>query len=453
MTASGSQMHLGAFLLATGHHQAGWRDPGAAADAGANLAHYVQLARLCEEARLDMVFLEDVLSVRDADPTIVSRMARATIFEPLTLLSALAMATSRIGLVGTASTSYHHPFHVARLFASLDLISGGRAAWNQVTSITDLEARNFDRDKHLAHADRYDRAREFAHVVRGLWNSWEPDSFTRDKESGWFIDAEKMHVLDHKGAHFQVRGPLNVVPSPQGHPVLVQAGSSDAGRELAAESAEVVFTAQTTLADAQEFYGDLKDRMAKYGRPRDALKILPGLSPVVAATRQEAQDKFDRLQNLVIPEVGLRILAEKLDIDDLADYPLDGPIPELSQTERAIGRQNLLRDLARRENLTIRQLYLRIAGARGHLQLVGTAQDIADVMEEWFSKGGSDGFNIMPPVLPTSLEDFVSLVVPELQRRGLFRTEYSGTTLRDHLALAKPTHPAKLGAVARASRN
>jgi len=439
-TSSRREMKIGAFLLATGHHQAGWRAKDAAANGGADIAHYIALAQACEAAKLDMVFLEDVLSVRDTDPEIVSRMARAMIFEPTTLLAALAVSTERIGLVGTASTSYHEPYNVARSFGSLDLISRGRAGWNQVTSITDLEARNFGRDQHFGHAERYVRAEEFAKIVRGLWQSWSPAALCYDKQAGRFFEPDGMRVLNHEGQFFRVRGPLNVAPSPQGHPVIVQAGSSDAGQRLAAQSAEVVFTAQTNLADAQAFYRGLKTRLAGFGRNPSQLHVLPGISAVVGQTREEARQKFEALQELVDFRVALRIVAEKLDIDDLASYPLDGPVPPLPDTQRAIGRQNLLRDLAEREGLTIRELCMRVAGARGHLQLVGSVTEIADVMEEWFLAKGCDGFNIMPAVLPTGLTDFLTLVIPELQRRGLFRTEYRGTTLRAHLELDIPLH-------------
>jgi N-acetyl-S-(2-succino)cysteine monooxygenase len=294
----------------------------------------------------------------------------------------------------------------------------------------------------LLHADRYDRANEFADVVLGLWNSWEDDAFLRDKQSGRFFDPEKLHVLNHKGRHFQVRGPLNVARSPQGHPVLIQAGSSEVGKELAARTAEVVFTAQRTLSDAQAFYADLKARLPKYGRHEDDLKVMPGVFPVVGRSAAEAEDKFNQLQDLIHPDVGLALLSTYIGNFDLSVYPLDGPLPDLPESNASKSRQQLFVDLARRENLSIRELYLRIAGARGHWQLIGTAEQIVDELEERFLKGGADGFNIMPPTVPGGLDDFIELVLPELRRRGLFRTDYEGRTLRENLGLPFPKHVA-----------
>jgi FMN-dependent oxidoreductase (nitrilotriacetate monooxygenase family) len=356
------------------------------------------------------------------------------------LLSALAAVTEHVGLVATASTSFNEPYHIARKFASLDHISGGRAGWNLVTSSNEHEAKNFNRDKHFDHAERYERAIEFAEVVGGLWDSWEDDAFLRDKDQGRFFDPERRHVLDHKGRFFQVRGPLNVARSPQGHPVVVQAGSSEAGRDLAARTAEVIFTAQQTLEDAIDFYSDVKGRLAQYGRHPCDLKILPGVFPIVGRSESEAREKFEQLQALIDPKVGLALVSGLTGGFDLSGYPLDGPIPELPETNASKSRQLLTLELARRENLTIRQLYLRVAGARGHWQLVGTPAQIVDQLEERFVKGGADGYNVMPPVLPAGLDDFVELVIPELRRRGLFRSEYEGRTLRDNLGLRRPVN-------------
>ncbi len=311
-----------------------------------------------------------------------------------------------------------------------------------MTSSSEHEARNFNRDAHFAHADRYERAGEFADVVSGLWNSWEDDAFARDKASGRFYDPAKRHVLRHKGKHFSVQGPLNVSRPPQGHPVVVQAGSSEAGRELAARTAEAVFTAQQTLEDAVAFYADIKGRLARYGRAPEDLKILPGVFPVVGRSESEAREKFEELQSLIDPVVGLALVSGLTGGFDLSEYPLDGPIPPLPETNASKSRQQLMIDLARRENLTIRQPYQRVAGARGHWQLVGTAEQIADQLEERFVHHGADGYNIMAPTLPGGLTDFIALVLPELRRRGLFRAEYAGTTLRDHLGLKRPAHPA-----------
>lgn len=437
-------LSLGAFLYPSGHHIAAWRHPDAKADAGIDFQHYIALAQAAEAAKFDLVFLADGVGTRGDDVEFLSRTAHSyqAQFEPITLLSALAAVTQRIGLVGTASTSFNEPYHVARKFASLDHISGGRAGWNLVTSSNEHEARNFNRDHHLAHADRYERAAEFADVVTGLWNSWEDDAFLRDKASGRYYEPARRHVLRHKGKHFWVQGPLNVSRTPQGHPVVVQAGSSEAGKELAARSGEAVFTAQQTVEDAVAFYADVKGRLARYGREADDLKILPGVFPVVGQSESEAKEKFEQLQALIDPVVGLALVSGLTGGFDLSGFPLDGPIPELPETNASKSRQRLVIDLARRENLTIRQLYQRVAGARGHWQVIGTPEQIVDQLEERFRKYGADGYNIMSPVLPGGLTDFIALVLPELRRRGLFRAEYHGSTLREHLGLKRPAHPA-----------
>ncbi|BCM83856.1 LLM class flavin-dependent oxidoreductase [Methylobacterium indicum] len=436
------QMKLGAFLMTDGHHVAAWRHPDGRPDAHVSLDHFVRLARLAESAAFDAVFLADSSGVRNTDPASLSFTSRAASFEPLTLLSALSVVTERIGLIATASTSFNEPFNLARKFASLDLLSGGRAGWNLVTSSSESEAQNFNFERHAAHADRYDRAREFAEVVTGLWNSWEDDAFLHDPESGRFFDPDKLHALHHHGRHFRVRGPLNVARSAQGHPVVVQAGSSEDGRELAAATAEAIFTAQVTLKEAQDFYADVKGRLSRYGRDPDHLKIMPGIFPVVGRTEEEAREKFAVLQERIHPVVGLNLLSTTLGGADLTGYDLDGPLPDLPETNGPKSRQKLLIERARRDNLTIRQLSLAIAGARGHWQVVGTAAQIADQIEERFRSGGADGFNVMAPYLPGGLEDFVAHVVPELRRRGLFREAYEGRTLRDHLGLPKPVHRA-----------
>lgn len=441
MASRGERLHLGAFLYPGGHHVAAWRHPSAQADAGINPAHYRQIARTAEAAHFDLIFLADGVSIRGDDLDALSRTAIRYVgqFEPLTLLAHLAAVTERIGLVATASTTYNEPFHVARKFASLDHLSGGRAGWNLVTSADPREAWNFSRESHLAHARRYARAEEFVDVVRGLWDSYEDAAFVRDRQSGRFFDPDRLHLLAHEGEHFSVRGPLNVPRPPQGHPVVVQAGSSEAGKTLAARTAEVIFTAQQTLEDAVAFYADVKGRMAQYGREPGALKIMPGAFPVVGRTEAEAQDKFGALQELIHPVVG-RSLLEQLTGADLSAYPDEAPLPALPETDGGKSRQDLFVRLARREGLSIRQTYLRAASARGHWTLVGTPAQIADALQERFEAYGADGFNIMPPTLPGGLDDFVALVIPELQRRGLFRTAYAGTTLRDHLGLERPAH-------------
>ncbi|MFA0996600.1 MULTISPECIES: LLM class flavin-dependent oxidoreductase [Pseudomonas syringae group] len=439
MSTTARQMKLGAFLMATGHHVAAWRHPDVPADAGLDFKHYRHLAQVAEAAKFDTLFVAD--SVAAATGDIASRMARSDHFEPLTLLSALSAVTDHIGLIATATTTYNEPYHVARKFASLDHLSGGRAGWNLVTSDAAAEAQNFGRAEHVGHAERYSRAREFHQVVTGLWDSWTDDAFTRNKASGEYYDRAKVHVLDHVGEHFRVKGPLNVARSPQGQPVVVQAGSSEVGRDLAAQTAEVVFTAQTSLASAQAFYADIKGRLSAYGRDADSLKVMPGVFIVVAETEALAKQKFESFQDLVEPQVGVALLGRMLGNFDLSGYPLDGPLPELPLTDSGQrSRQKLLTELADQENLTLAQLGRRIAGGRGHYSLIGTPAQIADELQIWFEHGAADGFNVLVPHLPGGLEDVAQLLVPELQRRGLFRTEYEGTTLRENLGLQRPAY-------------
>ncbi|MCF5382394.1 NtaA/DmoA family FMN-dependent monooxygenase, partial [Pseudomonas syringae] len=439
MSTTARQMKLGAFLMATGHHVAAWRHPDVPADAGLDFKHYRHVARVAEAAKFDALFVAD--SVAAATGDIASRMARSDHFEPLTLLSALSAVTEHIGLIATATTTYNEPYHVARKFASLDHLSGGRAGWNLVTSDAAAEAQNFGRAEHVAHAERYSRAREFHQVVTGLWDSWADDAFTRDKASGEYYDPARLHVLDHQGEHFRVKGPLNVARSPQGQPVVVQAGSSEVGRDLAAQTAEVVFTAQTSLASAQAFYADIKGRLRAFGRDADSLKIMPGVFIVVAETEALAKAKFESFQELVEPQVGVALLGRMLGNFDLSGYPLDGPLPELPLTDSGQrSRQKLLTELADQENLTLAQLGRRIAGGRGHYSLIGTPEQIADELQRWFEQGAADGFNVLVPHLPGGLEDVAQLLVPELQRRGLFRAEYEGTTLRENLGLQRPAY-------------
>jgi FMN-dependent oxidoreductase (nitrilotriacetate monooxygenase family) len=418
------QMSIAAFMMRYGHHVAAWRHPDTDLESNPFKVFREQV-RSAERACLDAVFFADSVALTGA-PSL----------EPLTLLSALAASTENIGLIGTATTTYNEPYTVARQFASLDLLSDGRAGWNLVTSDNAAEAANFGRDQHVAHADRYARAREFHQVVTGLWNSWGPGAFVNDKRGTLPYDPAKLHTLNHRGAHFAVAGPLNVAPSPQGRPVVVQAGGSETGRDLAAGTAEVVFTAQPTLAKAQAFYRDIKDRVIAKGRSPDAVKVMPGLFAVVGRTQEEADAKFAQLQSLIEPKAGLALLGRMIGNFDLSGYPLDGLLPELPQTQDGQrSRQQLLTDLAQGENLTIRQLYERIAGGRGHFTVVGTPELVANRMQEWFEQGAADGFNFMAPALPGGLDDFLELVIPELQRRGLFRTSYAGSTLRSHLGL------------------
>jgi FMN-dependent oxidoreductase (nitrilotriacetate monooxygenase family) len=441
MTAArpGEQLHLGAFFHPTGHHVASWLDESAQIDAGTNFWHYAELARTAEQAKFDLMFLADAVAVRDGRPEAMRRWPQyMAYFEPLTLLSAIAPLTSHLGLVATATTSYNEPYNVARKFASLDLISGGRAGWNIVTSSNHSEAFNFGREAHFAHDARYDRASEFTDVVRGLWKSWDEDAFVRDRTTGIYHDPAKLHELNHQGVHFRVKGPLNVARSPQGEPVLFQAGSSEAGRELAARTAEAVFTPQTVLQQAQEFYADLKRRMGRFGREPWQLKVMPGLNPIVGRTLAEANDKHAHLQSLIHPDVGLELLSYSLGKFDLRCYDLDGPLPEEVEQHDSTASQTGFRqivDWARSEGLTIRQLYQRFAGARGQRTVVGTTAMIVDEMQTWFDNHAVDGFLIQPSTLPGGLNDFVELVMPELRNRGLFRTEYEGTTLRQNMGL------------------
>lgn len=432
-----AKMSLGAFLMSSGHHLAAWRHPRAWAGGGLDFQHFKKLAITAERGKFDAIFFADNLALMGS-PELGQFTTAGDVFDPLVLLSGLAAVTERIGLVSTVSTSYNEPYLLARKFASLDHLSSGRSGWNLVTSATDLEALNFGRDKHFEHGDRYQRAEEFIDVVTGLWDSFEDDAFVRDKTSGVFFQPDKLHVLNHHGENYRVRGPLNIPRTPQGYPVLIQAGSSEPGKALAARTAEVVFTAQQTLSNAQAFYADVKGRLAGYGRRPDQLKVMPGISPVIGRTQSEAEDKYQQLQDLVEPRVGLAMLAGMAGGFDLSEYDLDGPLPELPPSNSMQSRQALFIDLARRENLTIRQLYLKVAGARGHHTVIGTPKTIADTLEEWFVGQAADGFNIMPPFLPEGLDDFVEGVVPLLQQRGLFREEYSGSTLRDHLGLVRP---------------
>jgi FMN-dependent oxidoreductase (nitrilotriacetate monooxygenase family) len=430
------QLHLNAFLMHVGHHEAAWRHPRTDPSKAGTAQHYIDIAKTAERGKLDSIFFADGLGLMGN-----VRYNHASGLEPLTLLSAIAVATERIGLIATASTTYYEPFHLARKFASLDHISNGRAGWNIVTSGTEAEARNFGLAQHPRHADRYRRAAEFVEVATKLWDSWEDDVLVRDRERGVYTESERIHTFDHRGEFFSVAGPLNVPRSPQGHPLLVQAGSSEDGKEFAARYAEAVFTAQQTLADGKGFYADLKSRLAKYGRTGEEIKILPGISPIIGSTSAEAKQLEDELNSLIVPEYGLTQLSKMVGLD-LFDRDLDGQLPDKLPVEDDINgnksRFTLVIQLARRENLTIRQLLVRLAGGRGHRVIAGTPEYIADQLEEWFTGGAADGFNVMPPYLPGGLEDFVDHVVPILRQRGLFRTEYAGTTLREHYGLARP---------------
>ncbi|WP_460904422.1 LLM class flavin-dependent oxidoreductase [Paraburkholderia jirisanensis] len=430
------QLHLGAFMRPVSLHTGAWRVPGAYPDANFNFAHLKRFAQTLERGRFDAFFMADHLAVLNMPVNALKRSHTVTSFEPFTLLAALAAVTERIGLVGTSSTTYDEPYHVARRFASLDHLSGGRAGWNLVTTANPDAALNFGLDEHVEHGERYRRAREFYDVVTGLWDSWADDAFVRDVASGLYVDPEKVHVLDHKGEHFSVRGPLNVARPVQGWPVVVQAGSSEAGRQIAAETADAVFTAQSSLEDGKRFYADVKGRLDKLGRPRDHLKILPGAFVVVGDSLDEARDKRAFLDTLVHYDSGIASLSIALG-HDVSGFDPDGPLPEIPETNASKSARQRVIDWARRDQLTIRQLAQRIGGYSG-LEMVGTPTTIADQMEQWLVEEGSDGFNVMFPHLPVGLDDFVDKVVPELQRRGIFRREYEGSTLREHLGLPRP---------------
>ena len=534
MSQSPRQMHLGAFLFGVGHHLAAWRHPDVDPAGAASLAHYQRLARLAEAAKFDAIFCADNVGLSDAPAHLLARNALPYMLEPLQLLTALAGATERIGLVATVSTSYLPPYHLARKFATLDRLSEGRSGWNLVTSGSDFEARNFGLNQQADHASRYQRAQEYVKVAQGLWDSWEDDAFRFDAQAGQFFDPAKLHRVRHEGTHYSVHGALQTPRPIQGYPVMVQAGSSEDGQNLAAETAELVFTAQQTVEEARAFYQGLraclrsptgraavfsgwdarrgapsiarlstsaatpqtarkdhcpkgwseigrlgapaacmgtspcgasgppthpdcaptrpvrdrkqalKARLPAFGRPPDALKILPGVSAFVGRSEAEAQDKYEALQSLIDPAQGLGLLSAFLGGVDLSGYPLDGPLPELPRTEGWQSRQDLFSAMARRENLSLRQLYQKVIAARGHWTLAGTPVQIADQLEHWFQTGAADGFNVMGPTLPHGLSDFIELVLPELRRRSLFRTDYTGRTLREHLGLPRPAHPAAL---------
>ena len=430
------QMHLGAFMRPVSIHTAWWRHPDSAPEANFSLKHLVHCIQTLERGKFDAFFMADHLAVLNMPIEALKRSGTITSFEPFTLLSALAMVTERIGLIATASTTYDAPYHIARRFASLDHISGGRAGWNIVTTSNPDAARNFGMTEHMDHAERYARAREFHDVVTGLWDSFAEDAFIRDKESGIFWDPARMHKLDHEGKYLSIAGPLNIARPVQGWPVIVQAGASDSGRQLAAEVAEMIFAAGGPVADARAYYADIKSRAAQAGRDPALIKILPGALVTVAETDEAAREKRALLDSLVHPDSGMAALSIALGTDARA-FDLDAPLPDIPETNQSqSGRQRVL-ERARRENLTVRQLAVALGGYGG-LSFTGSAKTIADEMQHWLESEACDGFNIMFPTIPGGVEDFVRWVVPELQRRGIFRREYGGTTLRDHLGLPRP---------------
>jgi FMN-dependent oxidoreductase (nitrilotriacetate monooxygenase family) len=449
MSRRPGQLHLNAFLLSVGHHEASWRLPESDPLGNTSIEHFKRLARTAERGKLDSLFLAD-------SPVLWNELGRrpSGTLEPTLLLTVLAGVTERIGLIATASTTYNEPFNLARRFASLDHISAGRAGWNIVTTAGVDAARNFNLDELPAHAERYARAAEFVEVSRKLWDSWGDDAILGDKHNGVWGDGSKLYPAHHAGRYFKVAGALNLPRSPQGHPLLVQAGSSEDGKQLAARFAEAVFTAQQTLSDGQAFYQDLKSRARALGREPDSIKILPGIVPIIGATEAEAHALDEELERLIKPEYAKRQLAQTLRLEPEAlslDAELPADLPSEDQIEGAKSRYTLVVELARRERLTVRQLIGRLGGGRGHRTFAGTPEQVADAIQHWWDNGAADGFNVMPPVLPSGLESFVDHVVPILQRRGLFRTEYTGTTLREHYGLPRPENANRRSVTRRAS--
>lgn len=440
--ASPRQMKLGLNIVANGAHAAGWRMPGAQADAALDIRLWKRMAQAAERACFHFMFWADGIAVRHwaRDDDELSYNARIDVYEPLTLIGALAAVTERIGFLASVSTTYNEPYHVARKFASLDHISEGRVGWNVVTSWSEQEAYNFGRDAHMEHGLRYRRAEEFVDVVFGLWDSWEDDAFIRNQSSGRYFDPARLHTLDHKGEVFAVKGPLNVARPVQGYPVIAQAGSSGPGQDLGARIADLIYTAQKTRDDAVAFYASVKAHGTAAGRAPDSMLVMPGILPVMGRTRREAQGRFEQMQELVHPRVGLPMLTDTF--GDLSGHDPDGPLPPALEGDNAVksGHEKLA-TLGRQEGMTVRKLYQVMAGASGHNVVVGTAADVADVMEDWFTGRGCDGFNIMPAFMPEPAVEAFEWLVPELQRRGLFQTEYGDDgTLRGSLGLARPAH-------------
>jgi alkanesulfonate monooxygenase len=440
--ASGRQMKLGLNIVGNGAHAAGWRMPQAQADAATDIRLWKRMAQAAERAKIHFMFWADGIAVRHsaANDEELSYLARIDVFEPLTLIGALAAVTERIGFVASASTTYNEPYHLARKFASLDYISEGRAGWNVVTSWSEQEAHNFGRESHMAHDLRYRRAEEFVDVVFGLWDSWEDDAFMRDKASGQYFDPAKLHTLNHQGENFTVKGPLNVARPLQGYPVIAQAGSSGPGQDLGARIADLIYTAQKTRESAIAFYSSVKAHGVAAGRDPDEMLVMPGILPVLGRTRQEAQDRFEAVQDLVGAQLGLPLLAASF--GDLSTLDPDGPLPPPVAGHNAVksGHEVLAR-LARQDGMTIRKLYKIMAGATGHNVVVGSIGDVADLMEDWFTQRACDGFNIMPAFMPEPAIEAFEWLVPELQRRGLFQTEYQGDgTFRSSLGLPRPAH-------------
>lgn len=443
---SDRKIRLGASVKGLGYHPSGWLDPDVPPDGGMSLPFYMDLARTLERGLFDILFLADhnAFWASDIPRGALGRAAGGADLEPITLLSALSAMTSHIGLVATVSTTLHQPYQLARQFGSLDHMSGGRAGWNVVTSSRDAEARNYGEEKILEKSLRYARAREALEVCDGLWDSWEEDAFPRDRTTGIFFDASKMHPINHRGKFFRVDGPLTQPRPPQGRPVIFQAGASEDGLDFAAAISDVIYGLQSNLEDAKAAYHSMKQRVQKFGRAPDDIKILPGLLAVVAETREEAHARLRQMQKELDPLVGLQRLGRHF--GDLSKYDIDGPLPEEVKSISGISRSDLYLQQARRMNWSIRQLYENAVISDQHLEVVGSPSDVADVMEQWFTEGAADGFNILPAKSPRDIRAFVDLVVPELQRRGLFRTAYEAKTLRENLGLPPaPSRHARAG--------
>jgi FMN-dependent oxidoreductase (nitrilotriacetate monooxygenase family) len=424
------QMHLGLFILGTGSHVAGWRYPGAV-DSFQDFPAIQEIGRTAERGKFDMIFMGDNLYAdASAHPSYTLRL------EPMTMLAALATSTSRIGLGATVSTTYSDPFSVARVFASLDHISNGRAAWNAVTTANPATAANFG-TVHPDHARRYEMAGEFLDVVKGLWDGWADDAIVADRKSGVYIDPRKLRSIDHEGTFFKVKGPVNIGRCPQGQPVVLQAGGSDAGQALAARTADVVFSVVQDMDESKTGYASLKKRLPAFGRHAEDITVLPGVMPIVGRTEKEAFEKLNTLQSFISESNAIAILSDRFG-QDMSAYDLDGPIPDIALPDSYHSFAKVMLAKARRENMTLRDIYNLTAAARGHWVLCGSAESIADTLQQWFDEYAADGFNVMPPYFHEGFEDFVDLVVPILQDRGLYRRDYEGTTLRDHLGLERP---------------
>jgi alkanesulfonate monooxygenase len=445
------QMALGLNLVGAGAHGGGWRMPDAHAGAAIDIRFWKNMARKAEAAKFHFMFWADGIAVRSSakDEEQLSYDSRIDVFEPLTLLAALSAVTEKMGFIATASTTYNEPYNMARKFASLDYVTEGRVGWNVVTSWSEQEALNFGRDSHMEHGSRYRRAEEYMDVVFGLWDSWEDGAFIRDKATGQYFDPARLHTLHHQGEHFRVRGPLNMARPIQGYPVIAQAGSSGPGQDLAARTAELIYTMQKSRDEAVAFYSSVKSRFARFGRSADDALVMPGMMPIMGRTPQEARDRFDALQELIHPQYGYASLASSF--GDLSAYPVDGPLPPMLADSNAVksAHGRLAKFLQGRE-MTIRQLYQALA-ASGHHIIVGTPGSIADEMEDWFVSHGCDGFNILPPFYPQPAEEVFDLLIPELQRRGLFQTDYAGNTLRENLGLPRPAYGAMRRNPARAA--